>query len=839
MNGTQSGPFSQSEVQSKFWAGEIQANHLAWRPGLPGWSPVGSLFPPPLPGGAGAPSAGTAAFPAVGTVRASGGSSAWKWVVGVLVGGIALIAGVTALIAVTVMRRGTDEVSYRPIMEDRAGHKPVWRKSSFEAAGPADEPEDGVFTLVRYRAPGGQLAAYLTPDPKDGKRHPAVVWAHGGFGGIGSHFWEPAGKRNDQSARAIREKGIVLMCPSWRGENDNPGRFELFYGEVDDLLAAVRHVKSLPYVDPERVYLAGHSTGGTLVLLAAGADDSVRAVFSLGGMLDGVGTLSGEGYGNTPYSTVSVKDHRLRSPMRYAAHLRCPVFYFEGSEYFEDGETAVMEKRSKGRFQAFELPGDHWDIVFPVTGMIAEKILADTGETCGITFTKGELVQRYNEVFATSLARLLADWRRDGGDLEELLSKAGDDSHPRTREDLLAVVAEVARLGGADASAESAAAAFPVLADLRHTIERDALIESFDELVGDRMTEWARGWLGRESEVTEKEADGVLALLASLAGNGRPSSADLVVTASGNARLASRHGWSGVFETFDADHPQTGRVMAAMGGALPDGLTGVLLLDAANDLSYNGWKGKHPFDSEDGRKRLENWIQSTDPGESSFAHSAAFGSAFVGESVRSAIVPLAMAHADRLVRLEGAWSDLKAGGTIGLPHLQEACLDVHQSARACSYLKELDHEDKIPEGAREPAFAAKAALARWLQHPNELGSDPLSLEIYDSRVLQWPPAGDQRTMWLVKFTYRFKDHPEPKTAYGCVGGMTWSSFEEYAEPPTPESLYLHHCTLEMQRKPRANEKELSTPEARRMALEALKSGNPGVFDGVSADESEP
>lgn len=81
---------------------------------------------------------------------------------------------------------------------------------------------------------------------------------------------------------------------SWRGESGNPGRFEAFYGEVDDLLAAAAFVKALPYVDPARVYIAGRGTGGTLALLAAATNDDVRAVFSFGGAPD-VGEALDEG----------------------------------------------------------------------------------------------------------------------------------------------------------------------------------------------------------------------------------------------------------------------------------------------------------------------------------------------------------------------------------------------------------------------------------------------------------------------------------------------------------------------------------------------------------------
>ena len=45
------------------------------------------------------------------------------------------------------------------------------------ADGPAEQPPAGVFDLVKYDSQAGKLAAYVTPDPKDGKKHPAIVFA--------------------------------------------------------------------------------------------------------------------------------------------------------------------------------------------------------------------------------------------------------------------------------------------------------------------------------------------------------------------------------------------------------------------------------------------------------------------------------------------------------------------------------------------------------------------------------------------------------------------------------------------------------------------------------------
>ena len=98
--------------------------------------------------------------------------------------------------------------------------------------------------------------------------------------------WEPAERSNDQSAAALRPSGLVLMVPALRGASGNPGTPECFLGEVDDILAARAHLAQRADVDPARIYLGGHSTGGTLVLLAAASTDQFRAVFALGPVAD-------------------------------------------------------------------------------------------------------------------------------------------------------------------------------------------------------------------------------------------------------------------------------------------------------------------------------------------------------------------------------------------------------------------------------------------------------------------------------------------------------------------------------------------------------------------------
>ena len=76
------------------------------------------------------------------------------------------------------------------------------------------------------------------------------------------------------------EAGFVLMVPMLRGENGQPGTFSFLYDEVDDVLAAAAYLAQQPGVDSTQIFLAGHSAGGTLTLLAIEASGRFRAASS-------------------------------------------------------------------------------------------------------------------------------------------------------------------------------------------------------------------------------------------------------------------------------------------------------------------------------------------------------------------------------------------------------------------------------------------------------------------------------------------------------------------------------------------------------------------------------
>ncbi len=168
------------------------------------------------------------------------------------------------------------------LAEARRGFKTTLM-SQGSANEPVPEPPPSVFRLVRYDSPVGKLAAYLTPDPGDGQKHPAIVWITGGdcnthrrrLGG-GAARQRPDRRRLSQG----RYRHDVPLAPRRQRQPRRPRRLPRRGGRRPRRRPIIS--RSQGYVDPRRIYLGGHSTGGTLVMLVAASTDRFRAVFSFG-----------------------------------------------------------------------------------------------------------------------------------------------------------------------------------------------------------------------------------------------------------------------------------------------------------------------------------------------------------------------------------------------------------------------------------------------------------------------------------------------------------------------------------------------------------------------------
>ena len=257
---------------------------------------------------------------------------------------------------------------------------------------PPEVPPEKIFQLIRYASPVGNLAAYVSPDPGDGKKHPVVIWLTGGFSNsISGIAWEGSPPmENDQSATAYRKAGIPMMYPSLRGGNDNPGFKEGHYGEVDDVLAAADHLAGLPWVDPSRIYLGGHSTGGTLALLTAEAapEGRFRAVISFGPVEE----VAAYGQDILPFDVMDKKEGRLRAPLDFLGGITCPTFVMEG-EKGNISSLVALQERGRNQKIAFLTAAkqNHFSILEPTNALLAAKILDDTGKECALHVTESEI----------------------------------------------------------------------------------------------------------------------------------------------------------------------------------------------------------------------------------------------------------------------------------------------------------------------------------------------------------------------------------------------------------------------------------------------------------------
>jgi dipeptidyl aminopeptidase/acylaminoacyl peptidase len=184
-----------------------------------------------------------------------------------------------------------------------------------------------------------------------------VLFLHGGF----------ASDIDDWDMNLpFREAGYIVMMPMLRGENGLPGEYTLFYHEVEDVLAASTFLAARPDVDTNHLYIAGHSVGGTLVMLAAMATDRFRAAASFSGSPDQAEWTKGQEQ-FIPFDPNDRREFQMRSPLAFATSFKCPArLYYGTKEIFFDPlirRTATLAKEKNLDVEAIAVPGDHFGAV--------------------------------------------------------------------------------------------------------------------------------------------------------------------------------------------------------------------------------------------------------------------------------------------------------------------------------------------------------------------------------------------------------------------------------------------------------------------------------------------
>jgi dienelactone hydrolase len=163
--------------------------------------------------------------------------------------------------------------------------------------------------------------------------------------------------------RPFLDAGFAVMTPMLRGENDNPGFHELFYGEVDDARAAVDWLSTQPEVDPARVFAFGHDTGGVIAaLLSCYTDTGLRLAGSSGGFY--ATDFRPVGAGAPVYDTTDPEEAALRTPALNADQLHVPHIGYVGDQdpvvAKGAGVALVRAQAAHAPLTIETIPGDHF-----------------------------------------------------------------------------------------------------------------------------------------------------------------------------------------------------------------------------------------------------------------------------------------------------------------------------------------------------------------------------------------------------------------------------------------------------------------------------------------------
>lgn len=399
-----------------------------------------------------------------------------------------------------------------------------------------------------------------------------------------------------------------------------------------------------------------------------------------------------------------------------------------------------------------------------------------------------------------TLAKAIEKGFRPGGDLNTEL-RPFRDYVVSTREDGEAICAALRRIRP---TLGVKPRTFRVSSDLHDLTALFQQVDSsdsaaFEVLAAHGIPELCGIFDERHAEARDRERDDLMFVLKILAMYGTLGGTQRVIDAVRKPFNPDGYMWSVILNSYGKNHPYASMVFDRLREPLPDGFLAIALLDAANALLIDGGQIPHPFDSPEGKRRLELWLSSTNPSEYSYAHSATAALAFISNPERDQLLALAMDHAETSVQMEAAWASAKLGSKAGLRYLARCCLDPKHARAAMRYLEELGQEQEIPEEARDPGFQALAEFAHWLAHPNELGRPPDELEIIDRRELAWPPAGEVKPFWLIKYLVRdTTGFEQDDIECGVVGSVTFCLFSYKLAQRPPEDGYAIHCCWEME-----------------------------------------
>jgi dipeptidyl aminopeptidase/acylaminoacyl peptidase len=173
------------------------------------------------------------------------------------------------------------------------------------------------------------------------QKHPAIIWIHGSGADQNYLGWHPGFYRMYYSiSQYLAQQGYIILTPDYRGSSGYSRDWatgvsrDLGGGETQDVNAGADYLKTLPYVDPDRIGIWGLSYGGFMTLQSILTDPKLfRCAIDVAGVGDWEtwttgGMILGR-LGETPVTDPALYDRS--APVKHLDKLAIPLLVLQGT----------------------------------------------------------------------------------------------------------------------------------------------------------------------------------------------------------------------------------------------------------------------------------------------------------------------------------------------------------------------------------------------------------------------------------------------------------------------------------------------------------------------------
>jgi dipeptidyl aminopeptidase/acylaminoacyl peptidase len=171
------------------------------------------------------------------------------------------------------------------------------------------------------------------------KKNPALVWIHGSGSDQNFLGWHPGSYRMYYSlCEYLTQQGYVILTPDYRGSSGFSREWSsgvymaVGVGDTADVASGADYLKTLPYVDADRIGVFGLSYGGFLTLQALTVDPTLwRAGIDVAGVVDWATYGSGYTYPRLGTPVQNPEIYKVSAPILHMDKLVRPLLVLHGT----------------------------------------------------------------------------------------------------------------------------------------------------------------------------------------------------------------------------------------------------------------------------------------------------------------------------------------------------------------------------------------------------------------------------------------------------------------------------------------------------------------------------